>query len=236
MGATSCCAARNKGMALLFLLLGIIVVMVGYYLVMNPKPSSDSLQEQKQDPEKYPWVEESRIKKDAEDTYKPKPEQPQIKDVTIYKAEVTKDGKERGIVLIEVDPTGLVQVRWFGEYMTATPRMEFQIFPSSATGNIDPTKIYEDENDMDYEKLYIITKGSFSMLETNYENGKVRKIAGFLYLTGWLDKQRQIKGYLSITSDKNNVKVFDYVAEKTDMRFLPEEGSLINLIKMGLGN
>ena len=221
-------------MALLFLLLGVIVMMVGYFLILNPRPSSDSIQEQKQDPERYPWVEENRIKKDTEDIYKPEPEQPQIKDVTIYKAEVTKDGEGRGIVLIEVDPTGLVQVRWFGEYTTATPRMEFQILSSSAKGNIDPTKIYEDENDMDYEKLYVVTKGSFSMLETNYENGKIRKIAGFLYLTGWLDKQQQIKGYLSITSDKNNVKVFDYVAEKTDMRFLPEDGSLINLIKMGL--
>lgn len=234
MRAAPCSTARNKGMALLFLLLGIIVVAVGYYLLMNPRPSSDSLQTQKQDPEKYPWVEEKRIKKDAEDIYKPEPEQPQIEEVTIYKADVTKDGQGRGIVLIEIAPTGLVQMRWFGEYMTTKPRMEFQIMSSSATGNIDPTKIYEDENDIDYEKLYIITKGHFSMLETNYENGKVRKTAGFLYLTGWLDKQQQVKGYVSITSDKNNVDVFDYVAIKTDMSFLPDDGSIINLLKVGL--
>jgi len=221
-------------MALLFMLLGIIVVIIGYFLVLNPHPSSDSLQEQKQEPEKYPWVEENRIKEKIEDIYKPEPEQPQIKEVAIYKADVNENGDERGLVLIKVDPTGLVEVRWFGEYTTAKPRMEFQVMSSSATGNIDPTKIYKDKVDMDYEKLYIITKGNFSILETNYENGKVRKTAGFLYLTGWLDKNQQIKGYISITSDKNNVKVFDYIAGKTDMTFLPDEGSLMKIIKLGL--
>ena len=75
---------------------------------------------------------------------------------------------------------------------------------------------------------------SHSYLTTNHENGKIRKTRGFLYLTGWLDKQEQIKGYVSITSDKNTVKVFDYVAEKTDMLFLPESGSLMKLLNMGL--
>ena len=234
MGSKTCYTVRNKGMALLFMLLGILVVIVGYFLVLNPRPSSDSLKEQKQEPEKYPWVEEKRIKQKAEDIYKPEPEQPQIEKVAIYKAELKKDSDERGLVLIKLDPNGLVEARWFGEYATAKPRMEFQIMPSSATGNIDPTKIYEDKVGMDYEKLYLITKGRFSMLETNYENGKVRKTAGLLYLTGWLDKNQQIKGYLSITSDKNNVKVFDYLAEKTDLTYLPDEGSFMNIIKMGL--
>jgi len=231
MGANAHYAAKNKGFALLFLLLGVIVMIVGYYLVMNPKPNSDSLQAQKQEPEKYPWVEKNRIKQKTEDIRKPEPEQPQIEKAIIYRAAVKKDNDKRGVVLIKVDPTGLVEVRWGGSYMTAKPRMEFQVISSSATGNIDPSKIYEDEVNIDYEKLYIITKGRFSILETNYENGKVRKTSGLLYLTGWLDKKQQIKGYVSITSDKNNVKVFDYIAEKTNLMFLPGKPSIFNLIK-----
>lgn len=234
MGSKACYRARNKGMALLFMLLGILVVIVGYFLVLNPRPSSDSLQNQKLEPEKYPWVEEKRIKQKAEDIYMPEPEQPQIEKVTIYKAELKKESDERGLVLIKVDPNGFVEARWFGEYATANPRMEFQVISSSAMGNIDPTKIYEDKVGINYEKLYLITKGRFSILETNYENGKVRKTAGLLYLTGWLDKKQQIKGYLSITSDKNNVNVFDYLAEKTDLTYLPDDRSFMNLIKMNL--
>ncbi|MCK4888149.1 MAG: hypothetical protein KAS96_12235 [Planctomycetes bacterium] len=236
MGANTHYAAKNKGFALLFLLLGVIVMIVGYYLVINPKPSSDSLQAQEQEPEKYPWVEKNRIKQETEDIRKPEPEQPQIEKTTIYEALLKKDNDERGFVLIKVDPTGLVEVRWAGSYMTAKPRMEFQVISSSATGNIDPSKIYEDEVDIDYEKLYIITKGRFSILETNYENGKIRKTSGLLYLTGWLDKKQQIKGYVSITSDKNNVKVFDYIAEKTNIISLPKNVSFKDIIKMGLGN
>jgi len=236
MGASVHYATRNKGMGLLSLLIGSAIMIIVFFLILTPRPSSDSLQRQELEPEKYPWVEEKRIKQEVEDIRQPEPEQPQLEKAIIYRATVNHEGRKRGSILIKVDTTGLVEVRWGGSYATKKPRMEFELLSASSIGNIDPTKIYKDEVDLDYEKLYIITKGNFSMLETNHENGKVRKVSGFLYLTGWLDKQQQIKGYLSVTSDKNAVKVFDYIAEKTDLISLPNKGSLMNLIKVGLGS
>ena len=78
-------------------------------------------------------------------------------------------------------------------------------------GNIDPAKIYEDENGPDPSKLYFITKGDFLILEDR-NDGRMRRVHGEIYVTGWFENDVSAHGELHITSDRKTQLVYTWRA------------------------
>ena len=79
----------------------------------------------------------------------------------------------------------------------------------SFDGTIDPQEIFSDIKGEDNSKLFFITKGGFTILETNNKTGIVRNLMGSVYMRGWLAKDNSIKGELIITSDERNFYLFN---------------------------
>ena len=204
---------RNRpGYALLLmLLLAVVIGMVIYYFALSPSIDRETARKQKQSPDKYPWVEEFRLRKRGEEAkQRPSAKQPNIRGTFRLGAEVRQEGKDRGTIQMLINPDGTVEGTWRADYSTRAPRIDYTVMNAKFKGNTDPSKIYSDENGEDLSKLYIITKGNFLILETDFETGKVRNLVGYIYVTGWIGPDYKAFGQLHITSDKINQTIFQW--------------------------
>jgi hypothetical protein len=86
------------------------------------------------------------------------------------------------------------------------------IINANFKGNIDPSKIYSDEDGEDPSKLYFITRGKYLTLETNYETNKVRKINGQIYVVGWLTSEFTAFGQIHMTPNKKTQRIYKWAA------------------------
>jgi hypothetical protein len=193
------------------LLLVVVIGMVIYYFALSPPIDRKTSRMQKQFPDKYPWVEEFRLRKRGEEAKeRPSAKQPNIREAFRLEAEAREEGKGRGTIQMLINPDGTVEGTWRADYRTRAPKIDYTVINAKFKGNTDPSKIYSDENGEDLSKLYIITKGNFLILETNFETGKVRNLFGYIYVTGWIDPDYKAFGQLHITSDKINQTIFQW--------------------------
>jgi len=196
---------------LLMLLLVVVIGMVIYYFALSPQIDRETSRMQKQLPDKYPWVEEFRLRKDGEEAKeRSSAKQPNIQVTSRLEAEVREDGKDRGTIQMLIHADGTVEGTWRADYRTRAPKIDYTVINAKFKGNTDPSKIYSDENGEDLSKLYIITKGNFLILETNFETGKVRNLVGYIYVTGWIGTDYKAFGKLHITSDKKEQTIFQW--------------------------
>lgn len=202
----------RAGYALLLMLLLVVVIgMVIYYFALSPPMDRETSRMQKQFPDKYPWVEEFRLRKRGEEAQeRPSAKQPNIIEAIRLGAEVREEGKGRGTIQMLINPDGTVEGTWRADYRTRAPKIDYTVINAKFKGNTDPSKIYSDERGEDLSKLYIITKGNFLILETNFETGKVRNLVGYIYVTGWIGPDYKAFGQLHITSDKKKQTIFQW--------------------------
>lgn len=186
--------------------LALISVVVGAFILICPSflfsYSNPNL----------PWNEEARILAPGVAVSRsPSADQPKITDVLRYKARVWQDDDSRGLVNFIVYPDGIVKGVWNGEYESSSDA-HCTVLASSFSGNIDPAKPCVDENIHDAGKLYLITSGSYTMLETGGMTGYNRGINGLVYVRGWLDPNLLATGELFITRNKKSYEVFSWSA------------------------
>ena len=159
-----------------------------------------------------PWNEEARILAPGKVlTRSPSADQPKITDTLRYKAQVWQDNGSRGVVNFIIYPDGIVKGVWNGEYESSSDS-HCVVLASSFYGNIDPAKPCVDENAHYAGKLYFITSGTYSMLETANAAGYNRGINGLVYVRGWLDPNYVAEGELFITRNKKSYEVFTWSA------------------------
>jgi len=196
------------------LLLVVVIGMVIYYFALSPPIDRETSRMQKQFPDKYPWVEEFRLRKRGEEAkQRPSAKQPNIRGTFRLEAEVRQEGKGRGTIQMLIKPDGTVEGTWLADYRTRAPKIDYTVINAKFKGNTDPSKIYKNEYGEDPTKLYIITKGNFLILETNFETGKVRNLVGYIYVTGWIGPDYKTFGQLHITSDKINQTIFQWACQ-----------------------
>ena len=207
-------------MLLLVIVLGVLVYFFGIY-----PEDRETRRIKKQSPDKYPWVEEWRIEhlglrkpRDHEER-ELSDEQPNITETIQFKAKLKQQSDERGQIYFLINPDGTVKGSWSADYDTISPRMHCIVMKGDFKGNTDPSKVYTDEDGEDPSKLYIITKGKFLMLETNFETSRVRKIIGNIYLVGWLSSDLSAFGRLHISPDKKTQEIYEWEAMAERIRF-----------------
>jgi hypothetical protein len=203
---------NRPAFALLMLLIVVVIGMLIYYFALSPVDRKTA-REQKKSPDEYPWVEEWRIKDRKVGDAAEQPiseEQPKITEILEYSVNVQEKRNDRGLVSFTILPDGTVEGVWAAEYDTLSPRMNYTVVKAGFKGNTDPSKIYSDADGEDKSKLFFITKGNFLILETNFDNGKVKNVIGNIYVTGWINPDYSVTGKITITSDKKSLQAFQW--------------------------
>ncbi len=134
---------------------------------------------------------------------KPTAEQPQLDKALFVEANCFDDEQKCGKVQFYFEPDGTIKGGW-GANFYLSKDIHFQVMTCELKGNINPKEIFSDEKGPDFSRLFFITKGYFSILETNNENGRIRNVTGEAYLRGWMKKDYSVEGDLVITSDVKN--------------------------------
>lgn len=205
--------AKRRGLVLLIMLL-LIVVFCGIIWL-------DPFALMKGQKGNMPWNEEDRLVRPGEAIKPPKEGQPKISDNLLFAAETMQNDEKAGKVEIYVLTDGRIRGGWGGEY-NPKPKIMWEVFEGDFKGNIDPSKIYSDENGEDRSKLYFIARGNFLILETNSDSGIVRNLKGKIYVTGWLDQEYTASGNVVITSDKKSYESYNWRGVGEKPLFLPD--------------
>ncbi len=90
-----------------------------------------------------------------------------------------------------------------------TRTVNIEILVGDFDGRVYPAKICRSESgEEDPSMLYLMAKGEFLVLETDTEKGRVGKIAGDIYVRGWLSPDYVLTGEVTITSVGKDVEKF----------------------------
>lgn len=192
----------------------LIVVAIGmmiYYFQLNPIDFKIK-RLQKQDPDTYPWVQDWRLVGQDQLPQQPEASQPQITENIYFETRPKKDNQSRGKILFQINHEGIVIGNWTGEYDTRSPPVSYAIMKGEFQGNIDPTKIYADDQGRDPSKLFFIAKGTYLMLVSNHDTGKTTSPSGYIYVTGWLDNEFSVTGKVTISPNRKNLETFNFAA------------------------
>jgi len=202
--------ANRRGAALIIMLLLIVVLCALIWF--------DPMALIKGEGSGMPWNEEFRLVRAGGEVRQPNEGQPKILDNLCFPAKIVEDGEVRGGISLYILTDGRIKGVWDGEY-NPRPEMTWEVVGSRFEGNIDPSKIYSDEDGEDPTKLYFIGKGRFLILETNSKTSRIRTAKGRIYVTGWVDDEYNAIGKVTVTSDKKSYKEYRWQSkgEKTLM-------------------
>ncbi|MBN2456794.1 MAG: hypothetical protein JXB29_09730 [Sedimentisphaerales bacterium] len=189
---------NHKGFALLIMLL--LVVVLGALVWLDPFAFSGSKGKD------LPWNQVKRIVPDDKTVPSPTEQQPKFTTYMGIGAKCKENEQNRGTLEILINPQGRVRGTWSADYWPK-PNLRYEVVNSRFKGNIDPARLYKDEDSEEASKLYIISRGNFLILET--KKGQMRTAKGRIYVTGWVDDEYNITGKVTITSDKKTY--YEYV-------------------------
>ncbi|MBC8377603.1 MAG: hypothetical protein H8E62_00355 [Planctomycetes bacterium] len=196
--SASICRCKHKGNTIVLLIIVALfaVVAVFFLNVATGDPVGPV--------EQCPWVESNRIVNSYSEINLP--QSPQITFDKLKKMSfkiTSEEGEGRGRLDIEITPEGMVTAVWKATYKEGIYEKEFS---ASCMGNVDATRIYEDEDGMDESKLFFITEGRF--LLQAFKQGNARVGGGEAYIVGWVSPDGSAKGTLVLAPDKKNTKIY----------------------------
>ncbi len=163
-----------------------------------------------------PWNEEHRILAPGKAaTQKPSTQQAQLTSILRYRTQAEQDGSPRGNVNLLIYPDGTVKGIWNGDY-DADVESHRVVMAASFAGNTDPAVVYTQGTAQDPSRLFFITRGTFSILETRSEAAAGTNINGYIYVRGWIDTDLTVTGDLIITENKKSFETFSWAARPSD--------------------
>jgi len=192
----------RQGSVLLAILLGMVILMLVYYIdVTTIFIFGPSLPRKTDKPQSRPWLEEERIVSAKKLITLPKPPKPQLDEAVKLTAAVTREGDERGQLIIEFGGDGGVTTFWSCEYAQAD---RYYAYTGESAGNIDGSKEYIENEISDASKLYFITKGEYEKTIQKLETPPLPLDSeeGTIYVTGWLGADYGGQGKITITTDE----------------------------------
>jgi hypothetical protein len=209
--------SKNRpGFASLLMLL--IIFVVGALIWLKPSAFFNS------EDSNLPWTQEHRIlRKGQEPKHAVSSQQPDMTKPLYLWGKAKQLQQDRGEITLYIQPDGTIKGSWGGGYISS-PKVTHDVVGSFFKGNIDPSAIYMTGQKEDLTKLYFITKGMFSILETNDKTGQCRHVKGEIFVTGWINSGHNVRGQIVLTSDRKNYKTFTWQckAERMENSFEPE--------------
>jgi hypothetical protein len=198
------------------LLLCVVIGVVYVSLQVRPdRLSRKTKRLQRQEPDKYPWTEQWRIKSSREKKPwglkegEPHPLQPKLVGALEIYCAVTEDSDERGGISITIQPDGILEGNWTADYEMASPRSHHMV-SARFKGNTDPGKVCIDPNGSAEPKLFLIGRGNFFEVDTDYNSSVVKRVGGEIYVVGWLEPDMKMSGRIHITEDKRSQRIFQW--------------------------
>ena len=190
----------RPGSVLLVILFAIVILLLVYYIDVSTI-FGPSLPRKTYKPQSRPWLEEDRILSAEKLIKLPKPPKPQLEEAVKLTAAVTRDGDERGRIIIEFADDGRVKTYWSCEYAQA---QRHYAYTAESAGNIDVSKEYMENEIADASKLYFITKGQYEKTIQKLQTPPLPmdSEAGTIYVTGWLGPDYSGHGKITITTDQ----------------------------------
>jgi len=142
----------------------------------------------------------------------PTAEQPQVSKALSVAAKPNEDTQQRGQMKLFILPDGTVEGGWYGQF-NISKEVDFQVMACQFKGLVDPEQVYSDEQGEDPSRLFFIAKGRFTILETNDDSGKVRKLSGNIYVRGWLGLDNLIEGEIILTADEKSLFLYTWMGK-----------------------
>ena len=203
--------SKNKGIALIGLLVVIAIIMMLYFIdiravfrteVSNSKTSTIK-----------PWLEEERIVPVDQPVKASRSPKIELYGRETFQAPVYRGQQQRGTITVTIDANGRVSCRWNAEY-EQTDR--FYVYQASSKGNIDTKKTFINDGEKDKSKLFFITKGSYN--KAAYKGKDYTEVAsvedGQVFVTGWIDTDFSIDGLITITTDRKSSAEYTWQHQK----------------------
>lgn len=136
-----------------------------------------------------PWFEEQRLlnKQDFPVKQTGKKGKVVIENQTTLNGTVTRKEEQRGDIEITIEPNGLAAGHWSCAYQY--PDSSY-VITADFTGNIDPTKTYQDPNGKNNQPLYFITKGKYEQIKTDTGTNSRWMTKQTIYVVGWVHPVR----------------------------------------------
>ena len=150
-----------------------------------------------------PWFEEQRLIRRENFPIKQtaKGGKTVIEKKTVLTGDVKRKDEQRGDIEIVIDPNGKAYGQWNCEYQY--PDSNYTIIAEFA-GNIDPTKIYQDQTGKNKQLLYFITKGKYQQIKTDKTTNNQWPSEETIYVVGWIDNDYSARGKLFLMADNDD--------------------------------
>jgi hypothetical protein len=158
-------------------------------------------------PEEVPWNQESLLIGPDELIELPKSPKPMLYDPLSLEAPVTRQEADRGTATVNFSDMGEVDGEWSCQY---THEKRGYAFSAKFKGNIVTDKTWHDETTKDKSRLFFIAKGKYLKQFTDKGAAGISEEIGTVYVTGWLTPDHNIKGAITITTDKTWSAVYNF--------------------------
>jgi hypothetical protein len=185
--------SKNHGAALIGLLIVVLIIAILYLIdftaMFGPIDKNRIYDER-------PWFEEQRLLDRSAFPVKQtgKKGKVVIREKTTLAGPVSRNTESRGNIEITIEQNGSAKGHWQCEY--GYPGDSNYAINADFTGNIDPTKTYEDQNGTNKKLLYFITKGKYQQVKTDLKTGAQWPTQAPIYVVGWIDNDYSAKGKL----------------------------------------
>lgn len=196
----------KNGYIFLALLIAIVIVALLYMIdvtaVFGPRGKIDIYAER-------PWFEDNRLVSDNNFPIKQtgKKGKVVILELTKLNATVMRNNEDRGNLQITIDPNGKAFGIWSCAYKY--PDSSYAI-DAEFSGNIDPTKNYEDANGTNKQPLYFITKGNSQQTKTDSKTNEKWTGEEAVYVVGWIQKDFSARGKLFLMTEDGGHNEYDW--------------------------
>ncbi|MEN6386332.1 MAG: hypothetical protein ABFD79_14195 [Phycisphaerales bacterium] len=207
----------RSGYALIIGLLVVVVLGMFFYFggTFGPGINADTGEKIKSPPWKQ-WPKLDRMVKQHK-LGKPFPIHPQITETMKISSVLFEGESERGQLELIIDPNYDIMGNWNASYSIGQNKAkEYQVVNCKMTGHFVP---YPDKIKVKAphknEEIYFLTCGMYTIVEyDNAGGGKVKKINGYIYVTGWLAPDFSVqRGQVFLTSDDKYFKNYIYTGK-----------------------
>ncbi len=200
----------KKGSALIALLVGMVILLILYAIDFRAIFGTGRLPAA---PEEVPWRQEHRLAGPDQHIKLPSPPKPAIDENFTILAPVTRNDAPRGDITIDFTDMGEITGTWSCQYQHETRHYAFD---ANFAGNIDITKKFIDESGTDKSKLFFIAKGIYTKKFAAPHTVNPSAETGTIYVTGFLDKNYQAQGAITITTDQTWSAVYPFTSQEYD--------------------
>jgi len=188
---------KKNGFVILIVLVAVAIVMLLYFVQIDTLFGPG----QSHEPagiEEHPWILEELLIPDGEDIKLPRRPKLELDKPFSITTPVTRNDAERGEIAIAFDTDGRIRGHWQCTYEQAGTAYRVD---APMNGNIHTKRTYRDESGKDKSRLFFIARGKYikvSLSETAGAGGE----KGTAWLTGWIDPDRSIRGFVTLTTDQ----------------------------------